>query len=138
MAGGVIFQMVIMISYSWLLIEFAWRFLKQRPTTQVHPFAWLARRRNAHHRAVSSSSSQHTTVEPEQADDYLTRTQGKLLLVGLAFSTLLVFVRSVYRCPELLSGWSGPIIENQTLFDILDGSMIVSQSHLSDLSVAIR
>jgi hypothetical protein len=30
------------------------------------------------------------------------------------------------RCPELLSGWNGPIIENQTLFDILDGAMILA------------
>lgn len=114
-----------MVSYSWLVIEFAYRFLKSRPTShQLQPFSWLSRRNT--HRAVSSASSQHTEVEPERADDYLTRTQGKLLLIGLSVSTLFVFIRSVYRCPELLSGWNGPIIENQTLFDILDGACIVS------------
>lgn len=124
-AAGVIFQMGIMTCYSWLLIEFAYRFLKNRPTTtQLYPFAWLSRRK-AHR---SSSSSQHTTVEAIPVDDYLSRHHGKLMLLGLSISTLFVFVRSIYRCPELLAGWTGPIIENQTLFDILDGAMIVNPS----------
>jgi hypothetical protein len=35
--------------------------------------------------------------------------------------------RSIYRAIELLEGWSGPIIENQGLFDGLDGALMVSR-----------
>lgn len=35
--------------------------------------------------------------------------------------------RSIYRAIELLEGWSGPIIENQGLFDGLDGVLMVSR-----------
>ena len=37
-------------------------------------------------------------------------------------------VRSIYRAIELLEGWSGPIIENQGLFDGLDGALMVSRA----------
>ncbi|KAG9006882.1 hypothetical protein FRB94_000293 [Tulasnella sp. JGI-2019a] len=45
----------------------------------------------------------------------------KSMLLGLAIATILVLIRSVYRTIELLDGWGGPIITNQTLFNILDG-----------------
>jgi hypothetical protein len=41
-------------------------------------------------------------------------------------ATTLIFIRSIYRSIELLDGWSGPIIENQGLFDGLDGALMVS------------
>jgi hypothetical protein len=73
---------------------------------------------------------------------YLTRKM-KLMSCGLAFSTIALFIRSVYRTIELSNGWSGRIIQTQVYFsefffsfrwtaladnssqDVLDGTMIV-------------
>ena len=36
-----------------------------------------------------------------------------------------MFYRSIYRSIELAQGWNGKIIENQTLFNLLDGMLIL-------------
>jgi hypothetical protein len=40
----------------------------------------------------------------------------RLMLVGMAISTVFILIRSVYRTIELLNGWTGPIITNQLYF----------------------
>lgn len=40
----------------------------------------------------------------------------KLMLVGMAISTLFILIRSVYRTIELLDGWTGRIITTQLYF----------------------
>ncbi|KAG8857195.1 hypothetical protein FRB96_005869 [Tulasnella sp. 330] len=49
----------------------------------------------------------------------------RLMLIGLVIATVFLLIRSVYRTIELLGGWDGPIIKNQTLFDCLDGMPIL-------------
>ncbi|MCJ1307055.1 hypothetical protein MMC25_000701 [Agyrium rufum] len=51
-----------------------------------------------------------------------TRFNTFLTLIGLAFIT--VFIRCVYRIPELADGWASSIMQNETLFIVLDGVMI--------------
>ncbi|KAI0954416.1 hypothetical protein AcV7_007655 [Taiwanofungus camphoratus] len=48
----------------------------------------------------------------------------KLMLLGLAFSSLVIYIRSVYRTIELANGWTGRIIKTQVYFNVLDGAMI--------------
>jgi hypothetical protein len=43
-------------------------------------------------------------------------SRARLALAGLAASTLLLFVRSVYRTAELSDGWNGRIIQTQSYF----------------------
>ncbi|KAF8317968.1 RTA1-domain-containing protein [Clavulina sp. PMI_390] len=49
----------------------------------------------------------------------------RLMSYGLAFSTLFLFIRAVYRTIELSNGWHGRIIHTQVYFNVLDGAMIV-------------
>ena len=53
----------------------------------------------------------------------------KGFLVALAFSTLLLFIRNVYRVVELAGGWGSKLMENQTLFIILEGVYVPPLSH---------
>ncbi|KAH0114886.1 RTA1-domain-containing protein, partial [Aureobasidium melanogenum] len=59
-------------------------------------------------------------------DDPMTRsTPGFKFYVGastLAFIT--VFIRSVYRIPEMVGGWGNPLMQNENEFLILDGMMV--------------
>ncbi|OSX62459.1 hypothetical protein POSPLADRAFT_1046756 [Postia placenta MAD-698-R-SB12] len=48
----------------------------------------------------------------------------KLMLAGLTFSSICIYIRSVYRTIELANGWTGYIIHTQRYFDWLDGGMI--------------
>lgn len=107
MVAGVIIQMVIMVLYSILLSDTIYHFLAKRP---VKPFRF---RKTQDVVAVQESEISHRDVR-----------NGKILIGAMVASTLLVFIRSIYRTIELLQGWSGPIISNQTLFVILDAVMV--------------
>jgi hypothetical protein len=48
----------------------------------------------------------------------------QIMICGMSFCTICIFVRSVYRTAELANGWSGPIIANESYFNWLDGCFI--------------
>ncbi|KAJ7208084.1 hypothetical protein B0H12DRAFT_1079970 [Mycena haematopus] len=48
----------------------------------------------------------------------------KVMIGAITFSTLVLFVRSVYRMVELADGWTGPVITTQVYFNVLDGGMV--------------
>ena len=147
-----------MLVFTAILIEFAYRYSKDKPVRQLrslHPWASCTgrrRERKAQQAAanggfcnvMADSTSNGPGVYGPQAERSV-----RLMLISLCVSTFFIFVRSVYRyvlsaflsygrgltlaasslnlrCPELLSGWHGPIIQNQTLFEILDGAMILA------------
>ncbi|CAL1716726.1 unnamed protein product [Somion occarium] len=51
-------------------------------------------------------------------------TRIKVLVGGLTFICVCIFIRSVYRLIELADGWSGKVISTQVYFNALDGAMI--------------
>lgn len=107
MVAGVIVQMVIMIAYSILLTEFLVRYFLDKP---VKPFRiWKTKPAMAVPKGVVSASDVK---------------KSKTMIGAMVFSTVLIFVRSIYRTVELLDGWTGPIISNEALFCVLDGLMV--------------
>ncbi|EPS93213.1 hypothetical protein FOMPIDRAFT_1044241 [Fomitopsis schrenkii] len=96
MLAGIAFQMASITAYILLASEFVLRFLYDKPIRNViHP------------------SGRH----------HFSR-QVKLMLAGLTFSSLCIYIRSVYRTVELAEGWTGYIITTQRYFNWLDGGMI--------------
>ncbi|CRG87042.1 hypothetical protein PISL3812_04056 [Talaromyces islandicus] len=47
------------------------------------------------------------------------------LLGATAFSTVTIYIRSIYRTIELAEGWTGYLITREPYFIVLDGIMIV-------------
>ncbi|KAG8990457.1 hypothetical protein FRB94_000291 [Tulasnella sp. JGI-2019a] len=123
MVGGIILQMAAITIYSLTSIEYFWRVFIERP---LRP-----RDVAGSQDAPSLPQSEAPTLNAATAEKskYVNRHRGtdnltpnvKSMLLGLAIATILVLIRSVYRTIELLDGWGGPIISNQTLFDCLDG-----------------
>lgn len=107
MVAGVICQMVVMIAYSALLAEFVVRYFLDRP---VKPFrVWKTKPAMAVPKGVVPASDVK---------------KSEILIGAMVFSTILIFIRSIYRTVELLDGWTGPIISNEALFCALDGLMV--------------
>jgi RTA1 like protein len=50
----------------------------------------------------------------------------RLFLLALAFATLCIFTRSVYRVAELSEGWRGHLIQTQSYFIGLEGAIVVA------------
>ncbi|KAF7309240.1 hypothetical protein MIND_00294300 [Mycena indigotica] len=99
MLGGIGFQFAVVILFTLLVADFLIRRQISRP--------W---------RPAAADATPAPTLIP---------TRTKVMLYGLAFSTLVFIVRSVYRVVELAEGWGGRIIRTEVYFNALDGAMIV-------------
>ena len=66
----------------------------------------------------------HAALDPSHA-----RLRGRVMfrgfVVALAFATLCIFIRSVYRVAELSEGWEGALIKNQYTFVGQEGVMVI-------------
>ncbi|RHZ58029.1 hypothetical protein CDV55_100580 [Aspergillus turcosus] len=49
----------------------------------------------------------------------------KAFLIGLTVATLAIFVRSIFRVAELREGFDGPLANDEVMFMILEGAMMV-------------
>lgn len=92
-----------MVVYTLLLFDFVVAYLRKSPVKQL---------RLRKTQAIASI--------PAGSLDYHVEHKARLLILALGMSTLLVFIRSIYRTIELLDGWHGKIIRNETLFCVLD------------------
>ncbi|CDO71602.1 hypothetical protein BN946_scf184911.g72 [Trametes cinnabarina] len=48
----------------------------------------------------------------------------KMLIAGVLISTVLIYIRSVYRIIEFIDGFNGTIAHTQVLFDVFDGMLV--------------
>jgi hypothetical protein len=99
MLGGIIFQMFAITVYMILALEFVYRYLSDKPF-------------------------QRSDNEPPTGNYFLDKNM-KAMLFGAAFSSLTIYVRSVYRTIELIDGWEGRIITTELYFNTMDGAMIL-------------
>jgi hypothetical protein len=97
MVAGVVFQVVSLLIFAGLWLEFALRLRRFSVNAKDHRFAELRDTKN------------------------FTWFQ-----YALSVAIVLIFVRSVYRVAELQQGFNGPIANNQVSFMILEGPMIFS------------
>lgn len=50
----------------------------------------------------------------------------KGFLAALAWSTILILIRSIYRLVEMAEGWTGELIRDEVLFFVLEGVMVIA------------
>ncbi|KDQ16600.1 hypothetical protein BOTBODRAFT_186282 [Botryobasidium botryosum FD-172 SS1] len=113
MLAGIIIQMAAITLYALLALEFLIRFYISRPL----------RAPAAAHPESGERQGKHNinATRPAGGERRCISKTFKLMIGGLSFSTLLLFIRAVYRTIELSDGWNGRIISTQTYFNILDG-----------------
>ncbi|KAH8108532.1 RTA1-domain-containing protein [Phellopilus nigrolimitatus] len=96
MLAGIIIQLVAITFYVTLAAEFLFRYSTKRPF-----------------RGPAAGDAEGTLDH-----------RSRLMIIGLGISTLLIFIRAVYRTIELADGWTGDVLRTQVFFDVLDGAMI--------------
>ncbi|CAE6427639.1 unnamed protein product [Rhizoctonia solani] len=102
MLGGIVIQLVAVILYTILGIEFVVRFSLDRPARSTVEYE---RRKHAGWIGVPRGIV--------------------LMLVGLGIATVFIIIRSIYRTIELTDGWNGTIISTEKWFNWFDGAPIV-------------
>ncbi len=95
MIAGVIWQVVCLATFGTCLVDYAIRTNRRRD---------------------------HLSVE---ATILLRTTSFRLFLFAIITAYTTVFIRCVYRIPELANGWRSEIMRNQAEFIVLEGVMIV-------------
>ncbi|KAF9554608.1 RTA1-like protein, partial [Agrocybe pediades] len=110
MIGGIAIQLVVIVFFSLFALEYFVRYFYDRPVR----VDWAK---------LEASSSTTLTGLGEFRGKLTTRR--KVMSCALAFTTLLLFIRAIYRLIELSDGWRGRIISNELYFNVLDATMIV-------------
>ncbi|KAG8725150.1 hypothetical protein FRC11_001920 [Ceratobasidium sp. 423] len=102
MLAGIVIQLVAVVLYTILGIEFVVRFGLDRPANS----------------AVLGERRKHA--------GWVGVPRGPVwVLVGLGIATLFIIIRSIYRTIELTDGWNGTIISTEKWFNWFDGAPIV-------------
>ncbi|KAF8068863.1 RTA1-like protein [Lyophyllum atratum] len=100
--GGIIFQLIMLTLYCCLAMEYLVRYTQGRPIDAQEDGPEYFRNRKA-------------AMTPKL----------KIMTLALAFNTLFLVIRAIYRTVEFADGWNGRIISTELYFNILDGAMIV-------------
>ncbi|KAJ6493452.1 RTA1 like protein-domain-containing protein [Mycena sanguinolenta] len=101
MLAGIVLQLATIFVYALCAGEFLWRFLKQRPLAK-------------HTKSLAAYPSLPAPLTKRQ----------KVMIAGMAFNLLCLFIRAIYRVIELKEGFRGRIIQTEVYFSVLDGGMI--------------
>lgn len=115
MIAGLAFQVVSLILFSAICLDFAWR-LRRCTTTKI-----TAEKSNTS--LASSSGELSSTLLNLDSIRRSKMFQG--FCWSLAIAVMLIFVRSSYRLAELKDGFSSKLFNDQTLFMIFEGPMII-------------
>lgn len=140
MLAGILFQLGTMTIFVMLALDFITRVLLKKPWGFLHrrqAGQASARATEAEKSAVGAdtpaaaasgnSSEADIAVEGEMgnADPRVSLRKVQLLLAGVAFASLMIYVRGVYRAIELNEGWTGYLITHEVYFTYLDGLPMV-------------
>ncbi|KAJ3543828.1 hypothetical protein NM688_g5816 [Phlebia brevispora] len=106
MLAGIVIQMIALFIFTALAIQFFVSFLGDRPIRKSYE---------------APEDSTLTLTNSRRWDGKL-----KMLSLALAFSTVVLMIRAVYRTIELADGWTGPVITHQIYFDVFDAAMVTS------------
>ncbi|KIO19699.1 hypothetical protein M407DRAFT_145232 [Tulasnella calospora MUT 4182] len=107
MVGGIIFQIFAITLYVITAAEFFIRYHFDKPVVRRNQVA------------------EDTEKQPEKVSRTPITRNIQFMSFALILSTVLLYIRSIYRTIELLNGWTGPIIHNQPLFNYMDALPIV-------------
>ncbi|KAH9950370.1 RTA1 like protein [Amylocystis lapponica] len=105
MLAGIAFQLASITIFCTCVSEFFYRYLKDKPL-----------------RRVQSSTSVETLTFGSTKPPMTSSMQ--LMISGMLFTTLCLFIRAIYRTIELSDGFGSPIQTRQVLFNVLDGGMV--------------
>lgn len=102
MVAGVFFQLFALACFILVGLDVAWRLHKGTPVR-----SWLLRRK-------LTEEEEKVVVPP-----YTLRW--KIYVSSIVISVILLLIRCIYRCIELLDGWHGDLLTHEVYLETLDG-----------------
>lgn len=111
MEAGIIFQVITLLIFGGLAVEFYFRCRKDNSSKS---------RSDIRTPDSTSSLRQDDTSEKPLLDRRL-----KLSLIAVVIAYFAILIRCIYRIAEMVGGWRNPIMQDQVLFVVLDGIMCI-------------
>jgi len=115
MIAGLAFQVISLVIFSCLCCDFAWRLYKGIVSSGVSF-------------KVSDTDTSDAELGGLSSTDYASIKASKMFkgfIVALVAATILIITRSSYRLAELQEGFNGKLANDEVLFMILEGPMII-------------
>ncbi|TDL16187.1 RTA1-domain-containing protein [Rickenella mellea] len=115
MLGGIILQLVALVTFNILGAEFLWRFHNERPIRDAQPYT-----------PASSSNTISPKINAEKGSPRFNYSSKRLqaLVIGVVISNICLIIRGIYRTAELADGFNGRIISTEIYFILFDGAMV--------------
>ncbi|KAL9114930.1 MAG: hypothetical protein Q9227_001173 [Pyrenula ochraceoflavens] len=119
--AGIGFQIFTMIVCAAVVGEYYWRLKSNRPVRAKDASS-----------GPPSGSDEPSPEDPEKHGDEANATvkserlsvdpkKFRVFLWAVGFAFLTIFIRCVYRMPEMSGGWGGPVMRKENEFYVLDG-----------------
>ncbi|KAM0270420.1 hypothetical protein ACHAQH_009455 [Verticillium albo-atrum] len=121
LVAGVVFQVVNMVFCGGLMLLYIWR--RNRALKRAESGAGAAAAVESGD-TTSSSASGRVAAGAGKMD----RTKDpkvKKFIWAITGAYIAIIVRCIYRIPEMQTGWASELMQNETTFLILDGTMIL-------------
>ncbi|KAI0126740.1 RTA1 like protein-domain-containing protein [Xylariales sp. AK1849] len=121
MIAGLAFQVFSILIFTGLCADFAWRLRKSRVSRKAR-VAVAGRDTSYGSGALNRFPENHGAVGYKAIEESFAF---KGMIIAMAAAVLLIFVRSTYRLAELQAGFDGALANNEVLFMIFEGPMII-------------
>lgn len=116
LVAGVIFQLINMVFCGGLMLLYIWR---RHRSLKAGPERIESSRGEAYE--MTGHSSTPHDAEAARSKDKKT----KIFIYAITVAYCAIIIRCIYRVPEMQMGWASDLMQNETTFLILDGTMIL-------------
>ena len=120
---GIALQLVVMTFAAALIGEFYWRRKNDRPIAKT--IETISPALSTSHSDEEKTADESAPVQPASRSSRTPKDERnfKLFCWSMGAAFVAVYVRCVYRIPEMSGGWGGPLMRKEVEFYILDGMM---------------
>ncbi|GMK58382.1 hypothetical protein CspeluHIS016_0504140 [Cutaneotrichosporon spelunceum] len=131
MLSGILFQLATTTVFLVMAADFMYRVVARKPYSESvrRRFHFTLRKKASAPAPASASSSAPDSPNPEaekvlEVDQKWIR-KSQYLLLGVAWASVMIYIRGIYRSIELAQGWTGHLMTHEVYFIWLDGFMMV-------------
>ncbi|BEJ16825.1 hypothetical protein CspHIS471_0602260 [Cutaneotrichosporon sp. HIS471] len=123
MLAGILFQLATTTIFLVMAADFMYRVAARKPYSEAmrNKFDFNLRFRR---KAPSAPGSPNSEAEKTGQVDPKWIRKSQYLLLGVAWASVMIYIRGIYRSIELAQGWTGHLMTHEVYFIWLDGFMM--------------
>lgn len=125
MIAGLAFQIFSLVVFIALCSDFAWRLHRASGTRSSTSSASISENKSTYDLLDKNDNRVSTTPTLATLDHVRHSRMFKGFILALSCATILILTRSSYRLAELQGGFHGTLANNEVLFMILEGPMMI-------------